>query len=64
MQFGTFDPEIYATLARELGQNLLRSIEDYTDDTHIQQMLFDQVNEKFPLDMNNVPVGTMTASAA
>jgi hypothetical protein len=64
MQFGTFDPMIYRELALELGQNMLRSIEHYSNDPQVRQMLFDQVNEKFPLDVNNIPIINMTAPAA
>jgi hypothetical protein len=64
MQEGRFNPDEYKYWTRELGQNLLRSIEFYTQDTEVQQMLFDKVNEKFPLDVNNIPFNQLIAPAA
>ena len=64
MQSGRFDEIEYRYLARQLGDNLLRTIQNYTSDRREQQILFDIVNEKFPLDVNNIPVGNFPAPAA
>ena len=59
-----FDPLLYSSLTRQLGQNLLRSIENYSTDSRVRQLLFEKANERFPLDVNNIPVGPMAAPAA
>ena len=64
MQNGTFDSGVYRSLTRELAKNLLRSIENYTDNSQTQQILFNKVDEKFPLDVNNIPVANFAAPAA
>ena len=64
MQNGIFEIIIYNRLTRDLGQYLLRSIENYSDDPRVRQVLFEKADENFPLDVNNIPVGTMTATAA